>query len=339
MRGPPPDPSFFTYLRPFFMHLDPVVHTPVFLRLNSPFLTTAIASVASTYDTQSTQLCTSLFAHAQKLAAKAFEDGSKSLEVVQAYLTLLHWNIRFPPFWSDDRSWRMSLDLALSIATADDRMARQRHAACNGGSAGPPSEQGHCEEVPGAGTVERRGGEQAVCLQKENVPVGVTLGDFVRTDSVAVSSGSPPAWRHKLAEQTRPRVIVSSEVGLVASVSTHTQYLPCPSSHRTTPPTFASSDALNSPTSLPKRFTHGTVQTKKRPRQGTGKSFWLDGSGIWMDGTRLMVVQVSEGSGFQLMTRPAARGARDEQSDHADPAHTPHPRHPREHARSLASDV
>lgn len=87
------------------MHLDPVVHTPAFLRLNSPFLTTAIASVASTYDRSSHHLSASLALHARSLASKAYADGCKSLEVVQAYQVLLFWIGRFPPYWSEDRSW------------------------------------------------------------------------------------------------------------------------------------------------------------------------------------------------------------------------------------------
>jgi hypothetical protein len=44
-------------------------------------------------------------AHAHALASRAFAEGYKSLEIVQAYLMIYHWSARFPPSWREDRSW------------------------------------------------------------------------------------------------------------------------------------------------------------------------------------------------------------------------------------------
>lgn len=129
----PTDCSYFTNLRPFFMHLDPVVHTPAFLRLNSPFLTSAIASVAANYDPSSQHLAAGLTAHAHNLANRVFAEGYKSLEVVQAYLAIIHWAARFPPFWSEDRSWafqgqamRLACEIRLDLPPNRDTLSCYR---------------------------------------------------------------------------------------------------------------------------------------------------------------------------------------------------------------------
>ena len=77
--------SYFYRLRPFYYHLDPSLHTPSFLRLNSPFLTSALAAVTATYDPASAHFAARLQAHAERLAVKCFEVGWKSVEVVQAF--------------------------------------------------------------------------------------------------------------------------------------------------------------------------------------------------------------------------------------------------------------
>jgi len=125
--------SYFNNLRPFFMHLDPVVHTPSFLRFNSPFLTSAIASVAATFDTHSAHLAPPITAHAHHLASRTFAEGYKSLEVVQGYLVLLHWAARFPPYWSEDKSWayqgqamRLACEIRLDLPPNKDTLSSYR---------------------------------------------------------------------------------------------------------------------------------------------------------------------------------------------------------------------
>ncbi|GMK54938.1 hypothetical protein CspeluHIS016_0115240 [Cutaneotrichosporon spelunceum] len=92
---------FHANMGPVFMHLDPRVHTPMLLRMNNPFLTTAVVAVASSFT--SPELHDALMAHAHDQATRVFAEGRKSLEIVQAFLVLVYW----AP-WNDflaDKSW------------------------------------------------------------------------------------------------------------------------------------------------------------------------------------------------------------------------------------------
>lgn len=77
--------SYFTLLRPFFWHLDPDIHTAAFLRANSPFLTSAVAAVAATFDPLLREKTPVLQRHVEATAVRCFEAGWKSVEVVQAF--------------------------------------------------------------------------------------------------------------------------------------------------------------------------------------------------------------------------------------------------------------
>lgn len=80
--------SYFTHLYPFFWTLLPDLHTPDWLRLNSPFLTSVIAYIVSTYDPTAAHLTEQLKTHALSLAVQSFGQGLKSIEVVQAFFAL-----------------------------------------------------------------------------------------------------------------------------------------------------------------------------------------------------------------------------------------------------------
>ena len=78
----------FTHLYPFLWILLPELHTVEYLRLRSPFLTTSLAFVASTFDPGSALLTPALGRHALALAVRVFEKDLKTLEIVQAYFLL-----------------------------------------------------------------------------------------------------------------------------------------------------------------------------------------------------------------------------------------------------------
>ena len=79
---------YFTHLYPFLWVLLPELHTVEYLRLRSPFLTTSLAFVASTFDPGSALLTPALERHALALAVHVFEKDLKTLEIVQAYFLL-----------------------------------------------------------------------------------------------------------------------------------------------------------------------------------------------------------------------------------------------------------
>lgn len=79
---------YFEHLFPFLYLLLADLHTADFLRLNSPFLTTCVAFVASTYDSLSGHLVPTLERHALSLATRIFEEGLKSIEIVQGFFIL-----------------------------------------------------------------------------------------------------------------------------------------------------------------------------------------------------------------------------------------------------------
>ncbi|KAI5479104.1 Zn(2)-C6 fungal-type transcription factor [Pseudohyphozyma bogoriensis] len=106
---------YFNKLRPFLWHLDPRIHTTTFLRNNSPFLTSALAAASASFDPESAHFATEIAQHARALAVKAFADGLKSVEVVQAFVFLAHWS-QPEASWAEDRSWAWQGE-ALRIAT------------------------------------------------------------------------------------------------------------------------------------------------------------------------------------------------------------------------------
>ncbi|BGP21957.1 hypothetical protein JCM10295v2_000834 [Rhodotorula toruloides] len=111
---------YFEHLFPFLYLLLPDLHTVDFLRLNSPFLTTCIAFVASTYDSLSGHFTQLLERHALSLAVRIFEEGLKSIEIVQGFFILSHWASPSRA-WVDDRAfqflgqaWRIAAELRIN---------------------------------------------------------------------------------------------------------------------------------------------------------------------------------------------------------------------------------
>ncbi|GAA6040025.1 hypothetical protein JCM8097_004744 [Rhodosporidiobolus ruineniae] len=106
---------YFHRLHPWFFHLSPSLHTPTFLRNVSPFLTTSLAYITATFQPELHHLVHALHEHVQRLSTRVWADGLKSLEIVQAYLLLIHWT-PIEDDWGDDRRWGW-LSQAVRIAT------------------------------------------------------------------------------------------------------------------------------------------------------------------------------------------------------------------------------
>ncbi|BGP36996.1 hypothetical protein JCM10449v2_000900 [Rhodotorula kratochvilovae] len=79
---------YFDKLYPFFFVLIPDLHTPDWLRLNSPFLCSALAYVASTFDPLAAHLTEGLKQHVLQLASQILSKGAKSLEITQGFYFL-----------------------------------------------------------------------------------------------------------------------------------------------------------------------------------------------------------------------------------------------------------
>ncbi|GAA5828682.1 hypothetical protein JCM3766R1_003787 [Sporobolomyces carnicolor] len=106
---------YFSSLHPFVFHLTRSIHTPRFLRDTSPFLTTALACLCATFDPASQSTVPALFNHLQLINTRIWSEGLKSLEIVQAYMLLIHWT-PIANNWGDDRRWGW-LGTAIRIAT------------------------------------------------------------------------------------------------------------------------------------------------------------------------------------------------------------------------------
>ncbi|BGP17123.1 hypothetical protein JCM10213_001122 [Rhodosporidiobolus nylandii] len=106
---------YFTRLHPFFLHLNPNLHTPQFLRNVSPFLSTALAYICATFEPNAQHLVPPLHDHMHRLSTRVWAEGLKSLEIVQAYLLLIHY-CPIADDWGDDRRWGW-LGQAVRIAT------------------------------------------------------------------------------------------------------------------------------------------------------------------------------------------------------------------------------
>jgi len=76
-------------LNPFISQFDPSLHSFLYIQKKSSFLLSAILSASSKAFHPS--LHSQLQAHTEKLLGKAFSQGEKSVEVVQAILVLTYW--------------------------------------------------------------------------------------------------------------------------------------------------------------------------------------------------------------------------------------------------------
>ncbi|THU99310.1 hypothetical protein K435DRAFT_751881 [Dendrothele bispora CBS 962.96] len=110
---------FFAKVNPFFSILDPALHTPENLIWTSPFLFTVICAVALRYCQSQRKLYHLAQDFARDAAGKALVEGSKSVDICQAYLLLAVYPVPKKK-WTEDRSWllmgvaiRMALELDL----------------------------------------------------------------------------------------------------------------------------------------------------------------------------------------------------------------------------------
>lgn len=106
---------YFNNLHDCALHLNRTIHTPRLLRETSPFLSTVLAFIVSSYIPELSHLVHALHKHTMLLSDRVFSMGYKSLEIVQAYCLLANW-APLANNWGSDRQWAF-IGQALRIAT------------------------------------------------------------------------------------------------------------------------------------------------------------------------------------------------------------------------------
>ncbi|KAH8888916.1 hypothetical protein GQ53DRAFT_723695 [Thozetella sp. PMI_491] len=130
-------PIYFARLHPFNGILDPLLHTPNFVRSRSALLFTWILAITAQFDTASSPMAKRLRLHGENLSKHIHANGYRSVEIAQGYYISL---LSATPAntMSDERSW-MYTNYAFGIAA---ELVSDHRSRSNGHSArrtGPPS--------------------------------------------------------------------------------------------------------------------------------------------------------------------------------------------------------
>lgn len=105
---------YFDKMNPSTSLMDPVLHTPQYVVMRSPFLFTVVCAVASRFYGQRLGLYTELMRYAQLAAGTALITGPKNEEMCLAYLLLQLYPVPSRR-WEEDRSW-VYLGVAIRLA-------------------------------------------------------------------------------------------------------------------------------------------------------------------------------------------------------------------------------
>jgi hypothetical protein len=96
--------SYFARLHPFNGILDPILHTPKFVRSRSALLFTWILAITAQFDHSSSSIVKRLRLHGEKLSRHVHTCGYKSVEIVQGYyISLL--SATPASTMAEERSW------------------------------------------------------------------------------------------------------------------------------------------------------------------------------------------------------------------------------------------
>ncbi|XAO27275.1 hypothetical protein I312_106120 [Cryptococcus bacillisporus CA1280] len=118
--------TFYLKLHPMLPVLDPVVHTPEFVKSRSAFLFTAICAHGASLTAGAEEATKRLRIHTQRLADQISPRGFISVEIVKAFLIWISWLPSSVPF-QEERLWHetkyainMGLELELSKPLPSD---------------------------------------------------------------------------------------------------------------------------------------------------------------------------------------------------------------------------
>ncbi len=124
---------FFDRLNVFLSILDPVIHSPADVFARSPFLFTVICAVTSRYYKEKPYVYSVAMHYARVAAAMALVEGSKSVEICQAYIIMSVYPLPARR-WEEDRAWLylrlaigMATDLSLHIPSPTTKFIDERH--------------------------------------------------------------------------------------------------------------------------------------------------------------------------------------------------------------------
>jgi hypothetical protein len=106
---------YFKHLHCRFTILNPKFHTAERLGQRSPFLLTAICAVAAHFSESHTGKAQQLAELAKRLCFEVPGRGSKTIEIVQAFLILTNWTIASPPQRHEEDKSFLILGLAKSM--------------------------------------------------------------------------------------------------------------------------------------------------------------------------------------------------------------------------------
>ncbi|KAL3482953.1 hypothetical protein BJX62DRAFT_231319 [Aspergillus germanicus] len=108
-------PMYFARLHPINGILDPVLHTPEFVRIRSSLLFTWILALTAQFDHASASMAERLRRHGDKLSRYVHNSGYKSVEIVQGYyISLL--SATPAKTLAEERSWLYTM-YAIGVAT------------------------------------------------------------------------------------------------------------------------------------------------------------------------------------------------------------------------------
>ena len=106
--------SFYENLSHTRWGLDPVLHTPGFVRSRSAFLFTSVLAAAATFSTSTAALAKRLSAHRDRLAQRVLTKRNRSVEIVLAFMVNIPW-MAPAKHWAEDETCTY-LSIALTLA-------------------------------------------------------------------------------------------------------------------------------------------------------------------------------------------------------------------------------
>ncbi|KAK1927058.1 hypothetical protein DB88DRAFT_9665 [Papiliotrema laurentii] len=115
--------SFFNKLHPVLPVLDPILHTPEWIRGRSAFLLTAICAHGASMTVGAEEATKRLRIHAQRLSELISRRRFASVEIVQAFLIWISWLPSSHPF-QEEKLWhetKFAINMAVELEIAKPR--------------------------------------------------------------------------------------------------------------------------------------------------------------------------------------------------------------------------
>ncbi|KAL3445830.1 hypothetical protein BJX65DRAFT_309533 [Aspergillus insuetus] len=211
-------PIYFARLHPINGILDPVLHTPEFVRDRSSLLFTWILALTAQFDHASGSLAERLRRHGDKLSRYVHTSGYKSVEIVQGYyISLL--SATPAKTLAEERSWLYTM-YAIGAAT-DLGLDQEAEPAVNSGSSGSQHDltiTSPCARADGAARqsqegpwTDRRAYQERILRNRERTWLRILLWERANSAARGRLQSFPETsltrsvdswWLHPLADMT-----------------------------------------------------------------------------------------------------------------------------------------